>query len=69
MRVCKAGGPDQTLKDLAIWTGHPGHDEVRFYLRGGEIVVKNPDGPTIQKIRKIADALGARVWYDDSGKD
>jgi murein DD-endopeptidase MepM/ murein hydrolase activator NlpD len=69
MRVCKAGRSVQTLKDLAIWTGHPGHDEVRFYLRGGEIVVKNPDGPTIRKIRKIADALGARVRYDDGEKD
>lgn len=71
MRACKAGGSDQTLshKDLAIWTGHPGHDEVRFYLRGGEIVVKNPDDPTIQKIRKVADALGARVRYNDGEKD
>lgn len=71
MRVCKAGGSDQTPshKDLAVWTGHPGHDEVRFYLRGGEIVVENPDDPTIQKIRKIADALGARVRYDDSEKN
>jgi murein DD-endopeptidase MepM/ murein hydrolase activator NlpD len=71
MRACKAGESDQKLsyKDLAIWTGHPGHDEVRFYLRGGEIVVKNPDDPTIQKMRKIADALGARVRYNDGEKE
>ncbi len=48
-------------KGLATWTGHPDRDKVWFDLCGGDIVVKNPDEPTIEKMKSIADALDARV--------
>ena len=55
-------------KGLALWTGHPDREEIRFDLCGGNVAVECPDGPTIEKMREIASALGAKPKSDD-GED
>ena len=37
-------------KGLALWTGHPDREEIRFDLCGGNVAVECPDGPTIEKM-------------------
>jgi hypothetical protein len=37
-------------KGLALWTGHPDREEIRFDLCGGNVVVECPDGPTGQSV-------------------
>lgn len=68
MRACEAKNQASRYKGLAVWTGHPDRDEVRFYLRGGNVVAENPDGPTTEKMREIAGALDARVATDDGAE-
>jgi hypothetical protein len=55
-------------KGLALWTGHPARKEVRLDLCGGNVMVESPDGPTVEKMRGIAGALGAQVRGAD-GED
>jgi hypothetical protein len=55
-------------KGLALWTGHPARKEVRLDLCGGNVIVESPDEPTVEKLREIAGALGAKVRGDD-GED
>lgn len=67
LRACKNAGANRKARyeGLAIWTGHPDHEEVRFYLRGGNVVVEAPDEPTLMKMREIASALDAKVMDND----
>ncbi len=51
--------------ELAVWRGHPSGVLVLFEYSGGEIVVKNPDGPSIAKALAVARRLGAVVQGDD----
>ncbi len=51
--------------NLAVWTAHPSRDKVWFDWTDGEIVVKNPDRPTIAKMKEIAGRLHARVVGDE----
>lgn len=50
---------------LSCWLGHPRGEKVWLDLRGGCVVVKNPDEPTIAKLVAIAAAIHARVVGDD----
>ncbi len=50
---------------LAHWTAHPSGLEVPFDCRDGQVVVKNPDGPTIRRMVEVAVELDARVQGDD----
>jgi hypothetical protein len=50
---------------LAAWRGHPSGEPVWFDHRGGEVVVKNPDDPTLAKMIAVACTLGAHVEGDD----
>lgn len=50
---------------LAQWVVHPDGEFVWFDLRDGNIVVKNPDEPTIAKMQEIAHRLAARVQGDE----
>jgi hypothetical protein len=67
--VAEAETPDGTLRyenpSLACWRGHPAGEQVWFDFRDGEVVVKNPDEPTIGKMLVMAAALRARVQGDD----
>jgi hypothetical protein len=67
--VAEAPTPEGTLKyenpGLACWRGHPSGEEVWFDFRDGQVVVKNPDEPTIGKMLAVARALRARVQGDD----
>ena len=67
--VAEAETPDGTLRyenpSLACWRGHPGRQPVWFDFRDGQVVVKNPDEPTIEKMLVVAAALRARVQGDD----
>jgi hypothetical protein len=67
--VAEAETPDGTLRyenpGLACWRGHPAGEPVWFDFRDGQVVVKNPDEPTIGKMLIIAAALRARVQGDD----
>ncbi len=62
-------GSGETLRyeneGLAVWTGHPVCRKVWFDLRGGNVVVKNPDELIIEKMREISTALNAKVKGDD----
>ena len=49
---------------LAIWVGHPDAHPVPFDFRRGKVVVKNPDNPTLDKMRQVALLLNARVQGD-----
>lgn len=54
---------------LAVWTKHSKHgrdgNKAWFDWSEGRIVVKNPDEEILEKMRRIAKALGARVLGDD----
>jgi hypothetical protein len=50
---------------LTAWRGHPSGDPVWLDHRGGEVVVKNPDEPTLVKMIAVARMLGAHVEGDD----
>ncbi|MFB6835766.1 hypothetical protein [Streptomyces sp. NPDC056361] len=52
---------------LAQMRTHPRRDAHGAWLNwaDGQVVVKNPDGVLIAKMREIARALGARVQGDD----
>ena len=52
-------------RGLALWTGQPDREEIRFGLCGGNVVVKCPDGPTVEKMREIASALAVKPKSDD----
>ena len=62
-------GSGETLtyenEGLAVWTAYSQHERdgnlAWFDHRGGEIVVKNPDEEILDKLRRIAKALRARV--------
>jgi len=65
----EAPTPEGTLKyenpGLACWRRHPSGEVVWFDFRRGQVVVKNPDEPTIAKMLAVAHALRARVQGDD----
>ena len=67
--VAETPTPAGTLKyenpGLACWRGHPSGEVVWFDFRHGQVVVKNPDEPTIGKMLAVARALRARVQGDD----
>lgn len=54
---------------LSVWTGWSRHlrdgNMAWFDFRNGEVVVKNPDDEILEKMRRIAAALGARVIGDE----
>ena len=50
---------------LSCWRSHPSGEVVWFDFRLGQVVVKNPDEPTIGKMLIVARALDARVEGDD----
>jgi hypothetical protein len=54
-------------KGLALWTGHSDRKEVRLDLCGGNVMVESPDRHTVEKLREIAGALGAKVRGADDG--
>ncbi len=47
-----------------MWKAHP-EEPAALWLMKGEITCKNPDEPTIAKLKEIALKLGARVFGDD----
>jgi len=54
---------------LAVWLTYSGRDKGRapwFDLRRGRVTVKNPDREILEKMRKVAEALGAQVQGDES---
>ena len=53
---------------LAVWTGHPVCRNVWFDLRGGNVVVTNPDEIIIEKMREISATLNAKV-KGESGEE
>ena len=53
---------------LAVWTGHPVCRNVWIDLRGGNVVVTNPDEIIIEKMREISATLNAKV-KGESGED
>jgi hypothetical protein len=67
--VAETPTPDGILRyenpGLACWSGHPSRAQVWFDFRRGQVVVKNPDEPTIGKMLVVAHALGARVEGDE----
>jgi hypothetical protein len=50
---------------LALWSGHPSGAEIPFDFREGQIVVKSPDGPILNKMLSLADRLQAKVQGDE----
>lgn len=54
---------------MAVWIGHPQHGQrdgmAWLWLGRGCIDAKNPDEPTLGKMWRIAQALGAQVQGDD----
>lgn len=50
---------------MVEWRGHPSGAIVWFSWFRGRISVKNPDDVTIDQMRAIATALGARVQGDE----
>lgn len=54
---------------LAVWIAYSGHDvggnRAWFDWYEGRVVVKNPDAEILDKMKRIAAALGARVVGDD----
>jgi hypothetical protein len=63
---------------MAVWVAHPKHGMTDgmawIWLSGGNVVAKNPDVVMLQKMWRIAQALGASVQgdegelYDSSGE-
>jgi hypothetical protein len=49
----------------AVWTNPESGSEVFFGYRSGKISVKNPDEPTIGKMKRLAALLAARVLGDE----
>ena len=50
---------------LAVWTGHPDHDDVWVDYSNGNLVVKNPDLHVLRKLCALAAELGARLQGDE----
>jgi hypothetical protein len=50
---------------LAEWFGHPSGVAVPFSFDRGQVVVKDPDPPTIARLIELAARLDARVQGDD----
>jgi hypothetical protein len=50
---------------LAEWLGHPDMEPVWFDFRRNQIIVKDPDEPTLAKMQQLARKLHARVQGDD----
>jgi hypothetical protein len=51
---------------VPAWTGHPSGRPVPFYFERDLIEVRNADGPTIARMKRLATALNAKVLtYDD----
>ena len=54
---------------IAVWTAYSGHgiggNMAWFRHWRGEITVKNPDREIIDKMKQIAEVLGARVMGDE----
>lgn len=50
---------------LATWLGHPSGAPVPLDFCEGEVVVKNPDDSTIDRLKVLATRLGARVQGDE----
>ena len=50
---------------LAEWSGHPSGMVRLFDFRRGQVIVKDPDPPTIVRLVQLAAVLGARVQGDD----
>jgi hypothetical protein len=67
--AAEAATPEGTVRyenpGLARWGRHPDGEPVWFDFRHGEVIVKNPDEPTIGKMLMVARALGAQVEGDD----
>ena len=60
-RTTQAGTVERIY--AVLWLPHP--DQPSFILEDGEIVLKDPDEATIEKMVKVATQLGARVFGDD----
>jgi hypothetical protein len=56
-------------KGMAVWTAHSKCKKVWFDLRGGNVVVEDPDEATIEKMQAIASALSAKVRGADGKED
>ena len=52
-------------ENLALWSGHPSGVAIPFDFRGGQIVVKSPDGPILKKMLSLAERLQAKVQGDE----
>ena len=54
---------------MAVWVAHPEHGTREgmawIWLSGGNVVAKNPDAHTLQKMWRIAQGLGAIVQGDE----
>jgi hypothetical protein len=54
---------------LAVWVAYSGHDvggnRAWFDWRNGCVIVKNPDAEILDKMKRIAAALGTLVVGDD----
>ena len=50
---------------LVEWSGHPSRVAVQFNFDRGQVVVKDPDPPTIARLLALATTLDARVQGDD----
>lgn len=50
---------------LAVWRRHPSGAPVWFEYAGGQVVIKNPDEPTVAKALAVARRLDAWVQGDD----
>jgi hypothetical protein len=52
-----------------VWTRHPRHDpdgyQCTFWYRDGQLIVSDPDDETVEKMRDIAERIGAHVRGDD----
>lgn len=51
---------------LAQWVGHPHFDSVWFDFRDGNVVVNRPDELALEKMKSLAEKLGARVQGEES---
>jgi hypothetical protein len=67
--VAEASTPEGRLRyeneGLSVWSAHPEGQPVWFDWQDGCVVVKNPDEPTIAKMIRLAERLGAHVQGDD----
>lgn len=50
---------------LAKWCGHPELNVVWFDFRRGNVIVKNPDDATLDKMRQIAQKLRAKIQGEE----